>query len=56
MTCKGAVVDCKNYKCVNALNVDEKIYAGLLVGRVRRASEGLIIQSLSKEIIGVMQR
>ena len=39
---KGERNDCKNYRGISLLSVVEKIYAGILLDRVRRVTGGLI--------------
>ena len=39
---KGERTDCKNYRGISFISVVGKIYAGILVDRVRRVTEGLI--------------
>ena len=39
---KGERTECSNYRGINLLCVVVKIYAGILVGRVRKVTEGLI--------------
>ena len=39
---KGERSECKNYRGISLLRVVGKIYAGILVGRVRRVTRGLI--------------
>ena len=39
---KGQRTECKNYRGICFLRVTSKIYAGILVGRVRRVTGGLI--------------
>ena len=39
---KGERTECKNYRDINLLSVIGKIYAGVLVDRVRRVTEDLI--------------
>ena len=33
---------CNSYRCISSLSVAGKIYAGILVDRVRKVTEGLI--------------
>ena len=40
--CKGEWFECKNYRGISLLSVVDKIYAGILVGTVRRVTGGLI--------------
>ena len=35
---KGKSIECKNYLGISLLNMDSKIYAGILVGRVHRVT------------------
>ena len=46
---KGKRTECKNYKGLNLLSKGGKIYAGILVDKVHRMTEGFIalFQSLS---------
>ena len=39
---KGKRIECKNYRCISLLSVVGKIYARILVDRVRRVNRGLI--------------
>ena len=39
---KGEKTECSNYRGISLLNVIEKIYAGILLDRVRKVTEGLI--------------
>ena len=39
---KGERSECKNYRGIRLLNVVGKIYAGILIDRVRRVTGGLI--------------
>ena len=39
---KGERTECKNYRVISLLSVVGKIYAGILVDRVRRMTGGLI--------------
>ena len=39
---KGEVTECKNYRGISLLSVVGKIYAGILIDRVRRVTVGLI--------------
>ena len=39
---KGERTECKNYRGISLLSVVGKIYAGIIVDRVRRVTEGLI--------------
>ena len=39
---KGERIECKNYRCTSLLRVVGKIYAGILVDRIRRVIEGLL--------------
>ena len=39
---KGERTVCINYRAVRLLSVVEKIYAGIIVGRVRKVTKGLI--------------
>ena len=39
---KGERTECKNYRGISWLSMVGKIYAGILVGRVRRVTRGLI--------------
>ena len=39
---KGERTECKSYRGISMLNVVGKIYAGILVGRVLKVTEGLI--------------
>ena len=38
---KRKKVECRNYRGISLLTADGKIYAGILVDKVRRATEGL---------------
>ena len=38
---KGDITECENYRGISLLNVVGKIYAGILVNRARRVTEGL---------------
>ena len=40
--CKGERTKCSNYRSINLLSVSGKIYAEILVDRVRKGTEGLI--------------
>ena len=40
---KGERTECKNYRGVSLLSVVGKIYAGILVARVRRVTGGLMM-------------
>ena len=39
---KGKMTECSNYRCITLLSVVGKIYAGILVERVCKVTEGLI--------------
>ena len=39
---KGERTECKNYRGISLLSLDEKIYAGILVDRVHRVTWGMI--------------
>ena len=39
---KGEMIECKNYRGISLLSVVGKIYADILVDRVRRVTRGLI--------------
>ena len=39
---KGETTECKNYRGISFLSVVRKIYAGILVGKVRRVTGCLI--------------
>ena len=38
---KGERTECKSYRGISFLSVGEKIYTGILIDEVRRATEGL---------------
>ena len=40
--CKRERTECSNYRVISLLNMVGKIYAGILVDRVRSMTEGLI--------------
>ena len=39
---KGERIECSNYRGISLLSGDGKIYAGILVDRVRKVTESLI--------------
>ena len=39
---KGKRTECSNYRGIKLLSMDEEIYAGILVDRVHKMTEGLI--------------
>ena len=39
---KGERTECRNYRGINLLSMVQNIYAGILVDRVRKVTEGLI--------------
>ena len=40
---KGVKTECSNYRGISYLSVVGKIYAGILVDRIRKVTEGLMI-------------
>ena len=37
---KGETTECKNYRGISLLSMDEKIYTGILIGRVHKVIGG----------------
>ena len=48
---KGERTECTNYRGITLLSVVEKIYAGILVGRVRRETGGLTGEGVFRSVL-----